>query len=317
MPALVLAAGGLAGVALAAGVLALAAALSHRGALLRDRIGRVLGNGPARVEAFEEQRRGMGLWASLLRPFARISKPKEKSDDFSRVKQQLAWAGIRDPRAVELFYGAKLALALLFAGALVAANVLRASPWPRYQMLSVIVAGVGFYGPSVWLASRVKSRQRALARSLPDALDLLVTCVEAGLGLEAALLRITREIGLSAPELAHELGVTNGEMQAGMRRAEAFQRLAARTGLEELRTLSAMLIQTELFGTSIAQALRVHASSMRTRRTHRAEEQAATVAVKMLLPLILFILPSLFSVILGPAVVRIVTTLIPTLGGTP
>lgn len=217
-------------------------------------------------------------------------------------------------RAVELFYGAKLALALALGAAVIAADALRTSPLPHYQLYAVVAAAVGFYGPSIWLGGRVTEHQQALARSLPNAMDLLVTCVEAGLGLEAALLRITGEIGLSAPELAHELRVTTGEMQAGVRRAEAFRRLAERTGLEELRSLSAMLIQTEMFGTSIAQALRVHASAMRTRRTHRAEEQAATVSVKMLLPLIFFILPSLFAVILGPAIVRIVEILLPTLG---
>ncbi|HEX9101516.1 MAG TPA: type II secretion system F family protein, partial [Polyangia bacterium] len=127
--------------------------------------------------------------------------------------------------------------------------------------------------------------------------------------------RITAEIGLSSPLLAGELRLTTNEMNAGVVRADAFRRLADRTGLEELRSLSAMLIQTEMFGTSIARALRVHSSGLRVRRTHRAEEKAATVSVKMMLPLILCILPALFCVILGPAVVRIMTILLPTLGG--
>jgi tight adherence protein C len=183
------------------------------------------------------------------------------------------------------------------------------------QSWAIVAAAVGFYSPNVWLSRRLKARQTALSRGLADTLDLLVTCVEAGLGLEAALVRITREIGLSAPLLASELSQTTLEMQAGKPRPEAFRRLAERTGLEELRSLSAILIQTEMFGTSVAKALRVHAGTMRTRRTHRAEERGATVAVKMLLPLILFILPSLFAVILGPAVVRIVKILLPALGG--
>src|SRR5262249_39799786 len=157
----------------------------------------------------------------------------------------------------------------------------------------------------------VTARQTELSRALPDTLDLLITCVEAGLGIEAALNRLTAEIGLSAPLLAGELRQTTMEIQAGMGRADAFRRLAERTGLEELRSLSAMLIQTEMFGTSIGRALRVHSSAIRVKRTHRAEEQGATVAVKMMLPLIFCILPSLFVIIMGPAVVRILHNMLP------
>jgi tight adherence protein C len=156
--------------------------------------------------------------------------------------------------------------------------------------------------------------QKRISRALPDTLDLLVTCVEAGLSVEAALARVVQEVALNAPILAGELQQTMLEIRAGVARGEAFRRLAARTGLEELRSLAATLIQTELFGTSISRALRVQAAGMRVRRTHRAEEKAATVATKMLIPLILCILPSLFSVIMGPAAVRIVRTLLPSLG---
>jgi tight adherence protein C len=194
-------------------------------------------------------------------------------------------------------------------------SALRATAIVHVQMYAVVLAAFGFYSPNVWLRRRVKQRQMAIGKSLPDTLDLLVTCVEAGLGLDAALGRITSEIGLSAPELSSELRQTTMEIEAGVVRAEAFRRLAERTGLEELRSLSAMVIQTELFGTGIARALRVHSSSMRTRRTHRAEEEGATVAVKMMLPLILCILPSLFAVILGPAVVRIAQILLPSMSG--
>jgi len=253
------------------------------------------------------------FWAAILAPLSKLSRPKE-SDDVSRIKKNLAHAGFRGEHAVETFLGAKLALALLLAGGLLGVSSLRATAMADAHLYAVVLAAIGFYSPNVWLRRRIKSRQTALSRSLPDTLDLLVTCVEAGLGLDASLARINDEIDLSAPELSSELRQTTMEIQAGVVRADAFRRLADRTGLEELRSLSAMVIQTEMFGTGIARALRIHSSSMRTRRTHRAEEEGATVAVKMMLPLILCILPSLFAIIMGPAVVRIAEILLPAMG---
>ena len=253
------------------------------------------------------------VWAVLLRPLSKLSKPQ--GEELSRFRARLIHAGHRGERAVEVFFGAKIALGLLLASLPFIVGALRGSPLAVGRMLAVVLGAIGFYAPNLWLRNSVAARQLALTRALPDTLDLLVTCVEAGLGVEAAIGRITGEIGLSSPVLASELRLTTNEMNAGVSRADAFRRLADRTGLEELRSLSAMLIQTEMFGTSIARALRVHSNGLRVRRTHRAEEKAATVSVKMMLPLILCILPALFCVILGPAVVRIMTILLPTLGG--
>ena len=255
-----------------------------------------------------------GLLATVLRPLSKLAKPGE-GEDLSRVRTRLVHAGFRGDHAVESFFGAKLALGIAFAGGLLLISGLRPTAIADIEIISVLAAAVGFYAPNYWLARRVTTRQTAISKALPDTLDLMITCIEAGLSIEAALQRIQAEIGLSAPELSSELQHTMLEIQAGMTRAEAFRRLAERTGLEDLRALSAMLIQTEMFGTSIAKSLRVHSAGMRIRRTHRAEERGATVAVKMLMPLILCILPSLFAVILGPAVVRIVETLMPTLAG--
>lgn len=254
------------------------------------------------------------FWATLLRPLSGIARPRP-GEKLSRARTKLVHAGFRSEHAVEIFFGSKIALSFLLAVSPVAVSALRATPIPNAYIFAVVLACVGFYAPNVWLGGRVKARQLALKKSLPDTLDLLVTCVEAGLGLDAALARITEELGLSAPELASEFRLLTMEIQAGIGRPDAFRRLASRTGIEELRSLSAMVIQTEMFGTSIGHALRVHSESMRTRRTHRAEEEGATVAVKMMLPLILCILPSLFAVILGPAAVRISQILLPTLGG--
>ena len=265
---------------------------------------------PSRARAIAEH---PSLWALLLKPLARLAKPQ--GDELSRFRLRLVHAGHRGDWVVEVFFGAKIAFAMLLAALPFIAGALRGTPLPDGRALAVVLGAAGFYAPNVWLRRKIAARQLLLARSLPDTLDLLVTCVEAGLGLEAAVHRITDEVGLSAPLLAAELKHTTVEIQAGVSRADAFRRLAERTGLEELRTLSAMLIQTEMFGTSIARALRVHAAGLRVRRTHRAEEKGATVAVKMMLPLILCILPSLFSIIMGPAVVRIVHTLLPAMVG--
>ena len=154
-------------------------------------------------------------------------------------------------------------------------------------------------------AARSQERQQIIEDALPDAMDLLVTCVEAGLSLDAAMSRVAQELELVAPVLAQEMKQTLLEIQAGVRRSDAFHRLSTRTGVEDLRTLSAMIIQTEMFGTSVSRALRVHAEGMRTKRMQRAEEKAAMVSVKMTVPLIMCILPSLFAVVIGPAIAMI------------
>jgi tight adherence protein C len=154
----------------------------------------------------------------------------------------------------------------------------------------------------------------AIERALPDTLDLLVTCVEAGLGLDAAIARVAEEQELSAPILSAEIKMTFLEVQAGMRRTEAFRRLADRTGVDELKSLAATLNQTEIFGTSVSVALRTQSEWIRMRRMQKAEERAATVAVKMTIPLVLFILPSLLMVIMGPAGLSIARNLLPQFG---
>ena len=302
---------GLAGVALFALFAGLRAVLASPREEVLDRVDRVTRSLPTLEPVARPRSERPSLWAALLKPLARLSKPQ--GDELSRFRARLVHAGYRKERAVEIFFGAKIALGLVLASLPLLVAWLRASPMSSSKVLAIVLGAVGFYAPNMWLRSRVRGRQLAIVRALPDTLDLMVTCVEAGLGLEAALQRITHEIGLSSPVLASELRQTVMEIQAGVARADAFRRLAERTGLEELRTLSAMLIQTEMFGTSIARALRVHSDGMRVRRTHRAEEKGATVSVKMMLPLILCILPALFTVILGPALVRIINILIPTL----
>ncbi|WP_242333427.1 MULTISPECIES: type II secretion system F family protein [unclassified Anaeromyxobacter] len=236
-------------------------------------------------------------------------------DAASRLRRQLVWAGFRSTRAPHLFVASKavLSFGLLFGFLFV--NASRAEPVRFALGIAIWLAGAGFFLPNLWLSSRITKRLRQIDRALPDALDLLVTCVEAGLGLDAALQRVSAEIALAWPLLSSELRLTFLEVKAGIPRMDGFRRLAARTGSPELRALAATLTQTELFGTSIASALRVQAEGIRIRRMQRAEERAAYVAVKMTLPLVLCILPALFAVIIGPAAVNIMKTLMPMLGG--
>jgi tight adherence protein C len=284
----------------AAAVAARAAMAAGRATVL-DRASRLTRGD--RQDPAPSQGRASG-WFKVLAPLARLARPKDP-EGMSRLRTSLAYAGFRGARAVETFLEAKVALGLGLGGALLVASSLFAGPVPHAREMTLVLVAAGFYAPNLWLRRRGDARRARIGNSLADTIDVLVTCVEGGLGLDAALARITKEIGASAPELAGELTLTTAEMRAGIPRADAFRRLAARTGVEQLRSLAAMIVQSEMFGTSIARSLRVHSRSMRIRRTHDAEERAAKASVKMTIPLILCILPSLFAVILGPAIVRI------------
>jgi len=243
----------------------------------------------------------------FLQPLARLARPS-RADELSRLRLTLVRAGYRRPGALDIFLGLKVLLAPLLTVAFLQVNAHLAKPllFPMDVAVAVWICAVTFFAPNLWLRSKVSERQLAIERALPDAMDLLVTCVEAGLGLDAALARVSDEIALAAPLVAEELNLTSLEVQAGVARAEAFRRLAERTGVEDLRSLSAMLIQTDAFGTSIARALRVHSEGMRTKRMQRAEERGAMVSVKMTIPLVLCILPSLIAVVMGPGIVKII-----------
>src|SRR5258708_2536371 len=185
--------------------------------------------------------------------------------------------------------------------------------FPVDVAIAVWLCGLAFWIPNLILNSKIKERQQAVERALPDAMDLLVTCVEAGLALDSAMARVAQEMALAAPVLATELDPTFLGGQARIPPADSFRRLAERKGVEDLRAVAAMLIQTDAFGTSVARALRVHSDGMRVKRMQRAEEKAAMVSVKMTVPLVLCILPSLVAVVMGPAVVMIKQAF----GGTP
>ncbi|HXP38856.1 MAG TPA: type II secretion system F family protein, partial [Candidatus Acidoferrales bacterium] len=177
----------------------------------------------------------------------------------------------------------------------------------------LLAAVVGYLLPELWLMWRVQARQHRLRLALPDALDMLVICVEAGLGLDQALMRVAQELRITHPHLSEELQLVNMEMRVGKTRLEAMRELARRTGVEDIKALVAMLIQTERFGTSIAQSLRVHSDDLRMKRRQRAEEMSAKTTVKMVPPLVFFIFPALMVVILGPAVITLMRQFLPAL----
>src|SRR6266702_2845783 len=251
--------------------------------------------------------------AESLGPVAKAAQPLDE-EELSRLRLKLSRAGFRSERGVQLFLASKILLALGLALAFLWTNSLRAEPFEQSAFLAVALFATGFYLPNMWLSSRVKARQLVIERGLPDTLDLLVTCVEAGLGLDAALQRVAAETRLAWRVLGEELEQTFLEVKAGIPRVEAFRRLAHRTGVGELKSLSATLAQTQTFGTSVGLALRVQAEGVRVRRMQRAEELAGYVSVKMALPLTFCILPTLFAAILGPAIIKI-SEFLPTLGG--
>jgi len=229
--------------------------------------------------------------------------------DVSETRAWLIQAGYRDARHVNIYFG----LRALFAGLGFATVVLLAgfdSP-----LLVLGVPALGFFIPRFFLKRAMQERQRRVRLGLADALDLTVICVEAGLALDQAMMRVGEDLRHAHPELSAEFHLFNLETRAGKPRVEALRNLAARTGVDDIRSLVGTLIQTDRFGTSVAQALRVHSDSLRTERRQRAEEQAAKTTVKMIIPLVLFVLPSLIFVTVGPAVIQLIHVLRPISGG--
>jgi tight adherence protein C len=249
----------------------------------------------------------VGAWLSrLVAPLVAIVRPS-RTDELSQLRKLLIQAGLRTKHAMETFLASKIILAA--AGTLVFLEINRRQPnglgFPEVGGVALVVCAAGFFVPNLWLASITKRRKTRLRRDLPNAMDLLVTCVEAGLGLDQALSRVATELKPVAPILAAELSTTFLETQAGFSRRESFRRLSERTGVDDLRQLTAVLAQTEIFGTSIARALRSHSDGMRIIRMQHAEREAAKVGVKMTFPLVLCILPCVIGVVLGPAIVSI------------
>ncbi len=252
----------------------------------------------------------------VLEWFGRLNR-SSNSEEIQETRLRLMNAGYRSAKAPAIFLGTKLFLAIVAVAGftMVPAKLLGFPTGTQLTIYYVVVAACGYYAPVYWLRKVIAARQNSLQRAIPDALDLLVVCVEAGLGLDQAVARVGDEVKRNHPALADELNVLSLELRTGAGRVDALKNLARRTDLEEVRNLVAILIQTDRFGTSIAQALRVHSDSMRTTRRLKAEELAAKLPIKLMIPLILFILPSLFIVVMGPACIQMVRVLFPILSG--
>lgn len=231
----------------------------------------------------------------------------KKSEDGTIKQIRFLKAGIRNPKAGLIFWGVKCFLTILFLAIFLVLRIFVFTVMnPQLTLaLGVFMPFLGFYLPDIWLRQKTEKRQEKLLKALPDALDLMVVCVEAGMGLDEAINRVAKESKIQSRELSDEFAFLSLELRAGKQRQDALQNLAERTDLEEVKNLVTLLIQADKFGTNIADTLRVYSDTFRTERFQRAEEMAAKMPVKLIFPLILFIFPALFIVIIGPAIISI------------
>jgi len=287
------------------------AAMFLRGPDARKRLRGVVGRAELSTEDVAEWQARVIKAAG---PVARLATPSSE-EDVSRVRAKFLYAGFRDPSAPVAYFALKAALAILLPVMLLLFTEIRTRPGYQPMFFMLLVAAIGYYLPNVVLARLTDNRQRELFEAFPDALDMIIVCVESGISLDAAIARTAAEIGLRSPKLAEELTLVGLELRVGATRERALRNLAARTGLAEISSFVAMMLQADRFGTSVADSLRVHADSLRVRRRQRAEEQAAKIPLKMLFPLIFFIFPSLLLVLMGPAMIQIYRILLPAMGG--
>lgn len=267
-----------------------------------------LGRPSVTMMSLEEEGRETGI-IRIIR-FVGESVPISPSE-VTMTRRYLIAAGYREDSALAIYAGIRV----LFAAALVliaitSAVALISSPTMKIVAIA-FAAALGLYLPSVFLERMIVNRQEELRMSLPDALDLLVVCVESGLGLDQAIMNVSRELKLTHRELAEELGLVNLEMRAGKRRVDALRNLADRTGESEIRKLVAIMVQTDRFGTSMADGLRTHSDFMRVRRRQQAEERAGKVGVKLVFPIFFLILPSMLIVAAGPGLLQVFKHLFP------
>ena len=243
----------------------------------------------------------------LVSLFKRVGDKVPRSPkELGTLRLRLVQAGFRRDEALTIFFGIRVLFALVFFALLSTPILVRPN-----TMMALGALALGYVLPGMVLARLAKGRAHRIRLSLADALDLLVVSVEAGLGLDQALTRVGAELAFAHPELADELKLINLELRAGKPRSEALRNLADRTGVDDLSSLVTMLIQTDKFGTSVAQSLRVYSETLRTKRRQRAEEAAAKTGVKMVFPLVLCIFPSIWIVTIGPAAIKFMTVLFP------
>jgi tight adherence protein C len=284
-------------------IAATAMALSPSGVgTIERRLGEVIVGGTADVPTEDK-----GYNLAILDALKRIGRVAPKSaKETGKLQQRLITAGYRGKEALVVFFGIRLGCAILAFSLMISGLV---GSWGLSMALGV--CALGYLLPSMALGRIAKKRQHKIRCGLPDALDLLVVSVEAGLGLDQAIQRVGEELDFAHPELSGELRLINLELRAGKGRVDALRNLAERTGVDDIVSLVAMLVQTDKFGTSVAQSLRVHSETVRTKRRQRAEEAAAKTGVKMVFPLVFCIFPAIYVVTIGPAAIKFVQILMP------
>jgi len=273
---------------------------------------------PTEAERVQAQQDWMETLEKLSKPLARLSLPGEGWDS-SVIRTRFMNAGWRNPAAVAIYFGAKTFLVIAFP---ILVFSLVPAAWtedqPRLLPLAMLVAAaIGFYLPDLVLRRKANQRKLQIFENFPDSLDLIMVCVEAGLAFDAALVKVVEEMRRERSALAEELELLLLELRAGLSREKALRNLALRTGVEDVDMLVSMLVQSDRFGTSVADSLRVHSETLRVKRRQRAEEMSAKISVKLLFPLIFFILPSLFVVLLGSPAIQFYRILMPALAGAP
>jgi len=296
--------------ALVAGIFALLSMLSNRNSRAQERLERI--SRPASLAEIEDPKLKKDRFQGMMETAKALSGPLMPQTELeqSQLKIRLANAGFRSDSAVAVYLGLRVAVLIGFLLLGLAIFL------PKYGFTVsalkplVLFGGTGFYLPSLVLWFLRKQRQDAIFLALPDALDLLVVCVESGLGLDAAMRKVCDEMKDHAKIIAEEFSLANFQLQMGRPRREVLHDLGVRTGVDDVRSLAAILIQADRFGSSIAQALRVQSDSMRTRRKQLAEEKAAKTAVQLIFPLVLFIFPGIFVVLVGPAAISIMKTML-------
>ena len=254
--------------------------------------------------AYDDELAEVGLVERVAAPINRLLPPS--ATEAHKLQKQMLQAGYRSYNAAVIFRAVQLLCALIFPGAVVLLGTVLRAPLSKMFIWGMLALALGFYLPRYILRKKINARQQRVTWGLADALDLLVVTVEAGMGLNAALVRVGDELKNVHPDIHEEFDLTNLEIRVGRGRDEALRNLAERTGVDDLRSLVAMMVQADRFGTSIARAVRVHAEALRTKRRQRAEEITQKAALKLLFPLTCFLFPTLFIFVLGPTVLNLI-----------
>lgn len=288
----------------------------NRSADVKRRLDGLTEVGTASGPGLEDAAQWQAKVVKVVGPVAKLSAPQEGWEG-SSLRVRFMNAGLREASWPALFFASKTLLALLLPGVFMVYSGFSsvALKFNTSLMILVVLLAVGYYLPNVILSHLVNKRRETLQNAIPDALDLMIVCVEAGLGLDAAMNRAAGEIGMRSEALSEELNLVALELRMGVKRELALRNLAMRTNVDDISSFVSMLVQSDRFGTNVAEALRVQAETMRVHRRLRAEERAAKIPLKLLFPLIFFIFPALLVVLMGPAMINIYRVLLPTMAG--